>query len=209
MPRRSPRWARISAGTEPAAPAVVLVADLAAPADAGLDTALGAAAAQRLRRALVARARRWAADAAADRAWEATSLDAACAVLHAHRHAGPVILAAPDVPRLDAALVADIMDDLTHGVAVTLGASHDGSPYVIGLVRAEDDLFGLVARKSHRDALFAALVQRGVPPGLLRSERRLSSPSDARALAIDPLAPEDLAAELAPAAERLRRGAAR
>lgn len=196
----------MSAGTEPAAPAVVLVADLAAPADAGLDTVLGAGVAQRLRRALVACARRWAATAAPDRAWETTSLDAARVALREHGHAGPVILAAPDVPRLDATLVADIMDDLAHGVAVTLGASHDGSPYVTGLVRADDDLFRLVARESHRDALFAALVQRGVPLGLLRSERRLSSPSDARALAIDPLAPDDLAAELAPVAERLRRG---
>ena len=34
----------------------------------------------------------------------------------------------------------------------------------------------------------------GVTLGLLRHERRLTSASDARALAIDPLAPPDLAA---------------
>ena len=39
-----------------------------------------------------------------------------------------------------------------------------------------------------------AFAERGVTLGLLRHERRLTSAGDARALAIDPLAPPDLAA---------------
>lgn len=177
---------------------------MGAPADPALDRLLGAGSAQRLRRALVARARRWAAASAPDRAWEATSFDAARVALEAHGHDGPVILAAPDVPGLDPALVRDVRDDFADGIPVTLGASHDGSPYVIGLAAVDDELFGVAAREQHRDALFAALVERGGPLGMLRSERRLSSAADAGALAIDPLTPDDLAAELAPLARRLR-----
>ena len=184
----------------------MLVADLGAPADEALDRLLGAGAAQRLRRALVARARRWAAAAAPDRAWEATSFDAARAALEAHGHQGPVILAAPDVPGLDQQLVRDVLDDIVDAVPVTLGASHDGSPYVIGLGAVEEEVFGIAAREHHRDGLFAALVARGGPLGMLRSERRLSSAADASALAIDPLTPDDLARELAPLARRLRAG---
>jgi hypothetical protein len=182
---------------------VVLVADLGAPSDAALDRLIGAGAAQRLRRALVARARRWAAAAAPDRAWEATSLDAARVALETHGHEGPVILAAPDVPGLDEELVRDVLDDVVAGVPVTLGASHDGSPYLIGLGAVDETVFGIAAREHHRDGLFAALVARGGPLGMLRSERRLSSAADAAALAVDPLTPDDLARELAPLARRL------
>ena len=138
-PARSSPWGPISASTDPAArdPAAIVVAGLGAPADPSLDAALGEDGARRLRAALAARARRWAAAAAPGRAWEATSLDAAGAALAAHGHDGPVLLAAPDVPGLDAALVADVLGDLADGVLVTVGASHDGSPYLVGLARPD------------------------------------------------------------------------
>ncbi|HSD76994.1 MAG TPA: hypothetical protein VLA98_06300 [Solirubrobacteraceae bacterium] len=178
------------------------MADLAAPADEALDALLGATAARRLRRAVVGRARRWAAEAAPGRALEATSLDAARTALHLHGHAGPVLLAAPDVPGLDAALVADARDDFADGVLVTVGSTHDATPYLVGLARVEDELFGIVAHGF--EALVAELHERGAALGMLRSERRLAGAADARALAVDPATPPDLAAELAPLARRLR-----
>jgi hypothetical protein len=42
--------------------------------------------------------------------------------------------------------------------------------------------------------VLGAFAERGVTLGMLRHERRLASAGDARALAIDPLAPRDLAA---------------
>ena len=42
--------------------------------------------------------------------------------------------------------------------------------------------------------VLAAFAERGVTLGMLRHERRLASAADARALAIDPFAPADLAA---------------
>ena len=44
--------------------------------------------------------------------------------------------------------------------------------------------------------MLGAFAERGVTLGMLRHERRLASAGDVRALAIDPLAPADLAALL-------------
>jgi hypothetical protein len=41
--------------------------------------------------------------------------------------------------------------------------------------------------------VLGAFAQRGITVGLLRSERRLVSPADARALASEPRAPAELA----------------
>jgi glycosyltransferase A (GT-A) superfamily protein (DUF2064 family) len=179
------------------------VAGLGAPADPSLEAALGAEGAARLRAELGARARRWAAAAAPGRAWEATSVDAAAAALAAHAHHGPVLLAAPDVPALDAALVADVLDDVADGVLVAVGASHDGSPYLIGLARPDPELLAL-ATGGFAD-LVTALGAREGALGLLRSERRLASAADARAAALDPLTPPALAEVLAPLASPIPR----
>jgi hypothetical protein len=42
--------------------------------------------------------------------------------------------------------------------------------------------------------VLSAFAERGLSLGMVRHERRLASAADARALAIDPLAPPDLAA---------------
>jgi hypothetical protein len=149
------------------------------------------------------RARAWAAAAAAPgRTWTAPGLAVAGGVLREHGHEGPVLLVAPDVPGLDAALARDALEDVAAGVAVTSGMSHDGSPYLVGLARADDDLLGLIGRGF--EPLVAAVHERGAALGLLRSERRLATVADALALALDPATPEDLARELAPLARRLR-----
>jgi len=152
---------------------------------------LGTEGATALRLELAARARRWAASAAAGRAFEATTVAAAQAALHDHD--GPVLLAAADVPGLDQRLVRDALGDLAAGCDLVLGAAHDARPYLLAVPRPDDELLALVDH-SFRDGVLAAFAERGLTIGLLRHERRLVSAADARALAIDPLAPPDLAA---------------
>jgi hypothetical protein len=167
------------------------VASLAAPHDPELDRLLGAAAARALRGELAARARRWAAAVAPDRAFEATTLGAAEAALQGHD--GPVLLAAPDVPALDERLARDALADLAAGCDVVVGAAHDARPYIVAVPRLDTVLLAPVA-DTFGGGVLAAFAQRGVTLGMLRHERRLASAADARAFAIDPLAPPDLAA---------------
>jgi hypothetical protein len=140
---------------------------------------------------LAARARRWAAEVAPQRAFEATSLGAAEAALAGHD--GPVLLAAPDVPALDPALARTALEDLAAGCDIALGAAHDARPYLLAVPRPDPALLALAERSLDRGVL-GAFAERDVTLGMLRHERRLASAADARALAIDPLAPDDLAA---------------
>lgn len=169
----------------------MVVAELAAPVDPALRELLGAAAVERLGAELAARARRWAAAVAPDRAFEATSLGAAEAAVYGHQ--GPLLLAAPDVPGLDLAVARAALADLEAGSAMSVGTTHDARPYLVALPRVEPDLVA-AAGASFPGGVLASFAERGVEFGLLRSERRLRSPADARALALDPLAPPELVA---------------
>ena len=120
-----------------------------------------------------------------------TTLDAARAALHGHD--GPVLLAAPDVPALDQRLARAALDDLAAGCDIALGAAHDARPYLLAVPRLDPELLALVER-SLDGGVLGAFAERGVTLGMLRHERRLASAGDARALAIDPLAPPDLVA---------------
>jgi hypothetical protein len=171
--------------------AAVIVGSLAAPDDPGLDELLGAAGARAVRAELAARARRWAAEVAPGHAFEAATLDAARVALYGH--AGPVLLAAPDVPALDRRLARAALEDLAAGCDIALGAAHDARPYLLAVPRPDPDLMALVER-SLDGGVLGAFAERGITLGMLRHERRLASAGDARALAIDPLAPSDLAA---------------
>jgi hypothetical protein len=173
-----------------AGPAAVIVGALGAPADPALEALLGVDEAGELRAALAARARRWAAAVAPGHAFEASTVAAAQAALHEHR--GPVLLAAPDVPGLDAGVARDALDDLAAGCDVAVGVTHDARPYVIAAPTADSELLEFVGA-TLRDGVLRAFAGRGLTLGMLRHERRLASAADARALAIDPLAPADLA----------------
>jgi hypothetical protein len=116
-------------------------------------------------------------------------------------HAGGVLLVAPDVPGLDEALARAALDDLACGCGVVLGAAHDAKPYLVGLARLTEAGLALADGGFEGGVLAAvARAQAGLPDagilGLLRSERRLVSAGDVRALALDPLAPAELAALL-------------
>jgi hypothetical protein len=170
--------------------AAVIVGALGAPSDPGLDRLLGEDGARKLRAALAVRARRWAQATAPDHAFEASTMAAALAALHGRP--GPVLFAAPDVPGLDASLTRAALADLVAGCDVAVGVAHDARPYVVAAPRADAELLELV-EASFASGVLTAFAERGLVLGMLRHERRLASAADARALAIDPLAPPDLA----------------
>jgi hypothetical protein len=161
--------------------------------DPAFDELLGPKAAERVRLELRARARRWAAAVAPDRAYEATSLAAAIADVHGHE--GPLLLAAPDVPALDVAVARVALDDLAAGCDVVVGVAHDALPYLVALPHSDDALLELAAA-GFTGGILPVFAARGVTLGMLAHHRRLSSASDARAFALDPLTPPDLAALL-------------
>jgi hypothetical protein len=88
--------------------------------------------------------------------------------------------------------VAAALDDLEQGADVAVGVAHDARPYLIAVPRPDPRLLELV-EAGFEDGVLGAFAGRGLELGLLRSERRLTSAADARALALDPLAPPELA----------------
>jgi len=174
-------------------PAAVVLGALSAAPDPALDELLGAQAAAIVRREIEATARRWAAAAAPGRAFEATTVAAAVAALE--DHAGPLLLVASDVPGLDAGLAQAALDDLEAGVGISVGPTTDGSPYLVALPDTDPQRLALV--ELDREALFAAVVGLEGGMGMLRAERRLVTPADARAHAADPSLPLELALPLA------------
>ncbi|MCW2957393.1 MAG: hypothetical protein JWP18_196 [Solirubrobacterales bacterium] len=177
--------------------AVVVLSTLGGPPDDdSLAQLLGPVAAAALRRELLRGARSWAAATAGPAgpgAFEANSADAALAALA--QHEGPVAFVAPDVPGLDAALADALRGDLADGVGVTFGPTYDASPFLIATPTVDRELLALAGR--HRDELFALVGGRGLPVGMLRSERRLATAHDARAVAADPRTPLELGGLLA------------
>ena len=142
-----------------------------------------------------ARARRWAAAVAPGHAYEATSLGAAAAAVHGH--AGPLLLAAPDVPALDLELARVALDDLAEGCDVVVGVAHDALPYLIALPRPDDALAELAAA-GFAGGILPVFADRGLTLGMLPHHRRLASVQDARAYAVDPLTAPDVAELLRP-----------
>jgi glycosyltransferase A (GT-A) superfamily protein (DUF2064 family) len=172
----------------------VVVAALGAAADPALEDALGADRARALRELLAERAAAWA--RAHGTALSAVVADAAAAVEALRTHPGPVLLVAPDVPGLDDRIARTALADLAAGIGLTMAPATDGRPFLVGLASADPELV-LQAAGGLPDREAAAALNDG-EFGLLRSERRLVSPGDARAFAADPLTPPELAALLRP-----------
>lgn len=183
---------------------MVVLALLGEPPDPALD--------RELRRAVAGHAARWATrHAAPGRAYASVLVDGATApgvgpfaepdpeaVAGALAelladHAGPVVLVAPDVPRLDDALAEAALGDLAAGSGLAFAPATDGRPFLLALARADAEHLALLGRRDrHRDEIFALAAGLEGDVGLLRSERRLVTPADARALAVDPVVAEDL-----------------
>ena len=112
------------------------------------------------------------------------------------------MLVAPDVPGLDEALAEAIVGDLADGCTAIVGRRARQPPVPRARSHADPGRPELAARAVEGGAIAAARARRRGPAGrqllgLLRSERRLASAADARALALDPLVPPELAALLA------------
>jgi hypothetical protein len=112
-----------------------------------------------------------------------------------HGHAGPVLLAAPDVPALDEAVARVALDDLAAGCDVVVGVTHDALAYLVALPCPDDDLIALAA-SGFTGGVLTVFAERGLTVGMLAHHRRLATAADVRAFALDPLTPPDLAALL-------------
>ena len=172
--------------------AAVIVGSLAAPDDPALDELLGADGARALRAELAARARRWAAEVAPGRCFEATTLGAAEAALHGHD--GPVLLAAPDVPALDQRLARAALDDLAAGCDIVAGRRARRAALHPRRRASGPRAAGRWSSARSTAGSWAPSPSAASRSGCCATSAAWPAPGDARALAIDPLAPSDLAA---------------
>ena len=117
------------------------------------------------------------------------------------RHAGPLLIVWPDLPRLRPDHARGALDDLRAGCDVVLGPTLEGGFYLIGINRPLPKLFALpenVWRSPDAMALAIVAVRAaGLELGILRAERPLQRPADLRAALADPLLPEDVGQILA------------
>jgi glycosyltransferase A (GT-A) superfamily protein (DUF2064 family) len=109
----------------------------------------------------------------------------------------PLLLLWPDLARLGPEHAAAALDDLGAGCDIVLGPVFDGGLYLIGVARPVPALFALPEKAWRSPDLVtqavAAAHGAGLNVGLLRAERALHRPADARAALADPLLPAQLA----------------
>lgn len=160
--------------------AVVVLAALGEPHDEALDPELRAAVADV--------AATWAAETGRPITVEAAG-DVGPALAG---HDGPVLVVAPDVPRLDAALAEAALGDIAAGCVLSFAPATDAKPFLLAFADPRPEALALLGGGRRREELFAEAMALGDEVGLLRSERRVVTPADARALALDPLVPEPL-----------------
>jgi uncharacterized protein len=111
------------------------------------------------------------------------------------RHAGPLLIVWPDLPRLRPEHAAAALDDLRAGCDVVFGPAIEGGFYLIAIARPLPKLFALPEQAwRSRDVMtmgLAAARDAGLEIGILRAERALHRPAEVRAALADPtLSPE-------------------
>lgn len=116
------------------------------------------------------------------------------------RGVGPLLIVWPDLPRLRRAHADAALDDLQAGCDVVLGPAYDGGFYLVGISRPMPKLFALPELTwRSADAMTMALAaarEADLEVGLLRAERALHRPADARAALADPTLPDEVARAL-------------
>lgn len=117
-------------------------------------------------------------------------------------HPGPLLVAGTDLPRLSARHAAAALSDLAAGCDVSLGPALDGGWYLMGVRQAQPALFALPSEAWGGPEVWsltlAAAEAQGLGLGLLRAERDLDTPEDARAMLADPALPPEVAELLHP-----------
>jgi glycosyltransferase A (GT-A) superfamily protein (DUF2064 family) len=110
-------------------------------------------------------------------------------------HGGPLLIVWPDLPRLRREHAVAAIEDLHAGCDVVLGPAMDGGLYMIGIARPLPRLFALPEQAWRSPDVMtvglAAAREAGLEIGILRVERALHRPADARAVLADPLVPAE------------------
>ena len=107
----------------------------------------------------------------------------------------PVIVAWPALPRWRADVADAVRDDLSGGCDLVLGPTMDAGLYLLALGRPLPGLVDRFEPPLSDDAVVLgaqAAQEAGIGIGLLRVERGLVTPADARAALIDPLTPPEI-----------------
>jgi glycosyltransferase A (GT-A) superfamily protein (DUF2064 family) len=109
---------------------------------------------------------------------------------------GPLLIAWPDLPRWRAEHATAALEDLRDGCQLSVGPVFDGGFYLVALARLVGEVLRLPgATWRSADAIGVALAAAnaaGIESGLLRPERGLRKPGDARAALADPLLDPEL-----------------
>ena len=114
----------------------------------------------------------------------------AAAVARTRRDDGPLLVIGTDLPGLSPAHGASALEDIAAGCDVSVGPANEGGFYLLALGRA-------LPAALEVPALLSEAAAGSLRIGLLRSERGLHTPDDARAVCADPLTPPELRALLA------------
>jgi rSAM/selenodomain-associated transferase 1 len=115
-------------------------------------------------------------------------------------HEGPLLTVGTDLATLEPGHAAAALDDLADGIDVTFGPAFDGGYYLIGLSAPHPEVFALPSDAwggpRVLELSLRAAAEAGLSIGMLRGERDLDTPADARAALADPRFPEDIGAAL-------------
>src|SRR3954454_13201918 len=116
------------------------------------------------------------------------------------RVGGPVVVVGTDMPTLGPFHATSVMSDLSAGVDVVFGPAHDGGYYLVALREPRADVFALPPEAWGGPEVLGLSLARAAAAelevGLLRGERHLDTPGDARALLLHHALPVSVAAIL-------------
>ena len=115
-------------------------------------------------------------------------------------HEGPLLTVGTDLATLEPGHAAAALDDLADGIDVTFGPAFDGGYYLIGQRAPHPEVFALPSEAwggpRVLELSLRAAAEAGLSLGMLRGERDLDTPEDARAALADPRFPDDIGAAL-------------
>lgn len=116
------------------------------------------------------------------------------------RVGGPVVVIGTDMPTLGPFHATSVLSDLSAGVDVVFGPAHDGGYYLVALREPRADVFALPPEAWGGPEVLGRSLARAAAAelevGLLRGERDLDTPGDARALLLHHALPESVASIL-------------